>query len=112
MPLDMPLLVGATVSGFIAHLAKSVISLRKKTPNYSIIEYFKNYEYHFVLNFFLTLGMFIAIYQSGYMNGITAFFTGFASNSVVSIFRNGLTNANQIASGQTPVCSDTGDELN
>lgn len=106
----MALLLACVVLGFIAHLAKSIVSLRKKNPEFSCIQYLKTYEYHFVLNICLTSGMFLAIYDAGYMNGMTAFFTGFASNSVVSIFRSHWENANKIIGGQTTSDSDTSDE--
>lgn len=106
----MALLLACVVLGFIAHLAKSMVSLRKKTPEFSCIQYLKTYEYHVILNVCLTSGMFLAIYDAGYMNGMTAFFTGFASNSVVSIFRGQLDNANKIIGGQTSSDTNASDE--
>ena len=84
---DAIILVACVLLGFAAHLIKKIIQYRMADPNFSLVSYIKVYPYHLTYNTVLTMGMTLVFYQIGQLNGVTAFFSGFASNSVVSIIR-------------------------
>lgn len=92
---DVIILAACVVLGFAAHVIKRIIQYRMSDPSFSFYSYMKVYPYHLTYNTILTVAMTLVCYQIDQLNGVTAFFSGFASNSVVSIIRARLDYASQ-----------------
>lgn len=97
--INTALVASCVVLGFAAHLLKKIIQYRIADPRFTARQYLFAYPYHIGLNICMTLGMTLALQQIGQLNGITAFFCGFASNSIISIFRARIGNAHVTTSG-------------
>lgn len=84
---ELIILIACVLLGFLSHVVKRIIQYRVSDPRFSFADYLFVYPYHLFLNVLLTTGITLSLYQLGQLNGATAFFSGYASNSIVSILR-------------------------
>lgn len=73
--------------GGAAHVTKKTVQYRVIHKQGSIVSYIRSYPYHLLHNTIITIGCCLALHEFEQLNAASAFFSGYMSNSVLSLLR-------------------------